>query len=303
MQQDAGMECRENTVLTPSAIRVRGLRHRYGDVEVLRGVDLDVRQGEVYALLGPNGAGKTTTVEILEGFVAAAAGDVRVLGTDPAAAPIAWRDRIGMVLRESEPDPGLTVEQTLELHEGYHSRPRDLHATLALVGLTDDARRPSTTLSGGQRRRLDLALALIGDPELLFLDEPTTGFDPAARRAAWDVIDGLRDSGRTIFLTTHHMEEAERLADRIGVIVGGRLVAEGPPSALGGRDRAASVISFRLSGAPDGRRQRLSTTRPLEGLERLSSWARANGREISELEVSRVSLEDIYLRLTTDEAR
>jgi ABC-2 type transport system ATP-binding protein len=288
--------------LASPAVHIRGLRHRYGDAEVLGGLDLDVRAGEVYALLGPNGAGKTTTVEILAGFVAATAGEVRVLGTDPAAAPVAWRDRIGIVLQESESDPGLTVEQALELYAGYHSHPRDVGETLALVGLAEQSGRPATTLSGGQRRRLDLALAVIGEPTLLFLDEPTTGFDPAARRVAWDVIDGLRDQGKTILLTTHQMEEAERLADRIGVIVAGRLVAEGPPDTLGGRDRAASEITFRLSGEPAGRRRRLASTRPLEDLEQLSSWAREHGCEVRDLDVRRTSLEDVYLRLTTNKA-
>src|SRR3982751_1505818 len=180
-----------------AVIEVRDLRRAYGPVEAVRGLDLQIARGEVYALLGPNGAGKTTTVEILEGFGAPMAGQVRVLGVDPAHAPLAWRDRIGIMLQESAPDPGLTVRETLELYAGYHSRPRAIGDTLALVGLAGEAGRRGADLSGGQQRRLDLALALIGDPELIFLDEPTTGFDPAARRAAWDVLDGLRALGRT----------------------------------------------------------------------------------------------------------
>src|SRR3954469_121571 len=231
---------------TEAVVDVRGLRRAYGAVDAVRGLDLQIARGEVYALLGPNGAGKTTTVEILEGFGAATAGHVRVLGSDPAEAPAAWRDRIGVMLQETAPDPGLSVRETLELHAGYHTRRRGSGETLALVGLAAEAGRRGADLSGGQQRRLDLALAIIGDPELIFLDEPTTGFDPAARRAAWDVIEGLRELGATIFLTTHYMDEAERLADRIGVIVGGRLVAEGTSQTLGGRDRDAAAVTFTL---------------------------------------------------------
>src|SRR3954452_18815511 len=233
-------------VNSEAVIEVRGLRRAYGPVEAVRGLDLQLARGEVYAFLGPNGAGKTTTVEILEGFGAPTAGHVRVLGADPVHAPAAWRDRIGVMLQESAPDPGLTVRETLELYAGYHTRPRAIGETLALVGLAAEAGRRGADLSGGQQRRLDLALALIGDPELIFLDEPTTGFDPAARRAAWDVLDGLRALGRTVVITTHYMDEAERLADRIGVIVDGRLVAEGTPQTLGGRDRDAAAITFTL---------------------------------------------------------
>src|SRR3954449_4525001 len=251
-------------VNSEAVIEVRGLRRAYGPVEAVRGLDLQLARGEVYAFLGPNGAGKTTTVEILEGFRAATAGDVRVLGVDPGAASAAWRDRIGVVLQETAPDPGLTVRETLELYAGYHSRPRAIGETLALVGLAAEAGRRGADLSGGQLRRLDLALAIIGDPELIFLDEPTTGFDPAARRAAWDVLDELRALGRTVLLTTHYMDEAERLADRIGVIVDGRLVAEGTPRTLGGRDRDAAAVTFTLPAGvsagdlPDEIRPRLT---------------------------------------------
>src|SRR3954451_15319021 len=236
-------------VAVPYAIEIRRLRKTYGALTAVDELDLLVAPGEVYAFLGPNGAGKTTTVEILEGFRRADAGRVRVLGVDPATAPTAWRDRIGLVLQESAPDPGLTVAETVALHAGYHTRPRDVAETLALVGLEGHAGRLATQLSGGQRRRLDLALAVIGNPALIFLDEPTTGFDPAARRAAWTVIDELRNTGATVFLTTHDVDEAERLADRIGVIRDGRLIAEGPPETLGGRDQAAAAVTFTL---PDG---------------------------------------------------
>src|SRR3954451_7924968 len=289
---------------TEAVVDVRGLRRAYGGVEAVRDLDLQIARGEVYALLGPNGAGKTTTVEILEGFGTPTAGHVRVLGSDPAHAPLAWRDRIGVMLQQTAPDPGRTVRETLELYAGYHSRPRAIGETLALVGLSAEAGRRGVDLSGGQQRRLDLALALIGDPDLIFLDEPTTGFDPAARRAAWDVLDGLRALGRTVFLTTHYMDEAERLADRIGVIVGGRLVAEGTPQTLGGRDGDESAITFRLpAGLHAGdlpaelrarltghdRRLTLVSSRALDDLQRLAAWAHSEGTSLPDLEVRRAS--------------
>ena len=240
------------TTATEQAVRVRGLRMRYGDVEAVRGIDLDVRRGEILALLGPNGAGKTSTVEILEGFRAPTAGEISVLDDDPRTAPRAWRDRIGIVLQESAPEPNLSVRECLQLYAGYYSAPRDVDDTLALVGLEEQAGHEASKLSGGQRRRLDVALALIGDPELIFLDEPTTGFDPAARRRTWEVIGGLRALGKTILLTTHYMEEAERLADRIVVMARGEIVADGTPATLGGRDRAAAID---LVHAAAGRRR------------------------------------------------
>ena len=230
-------------------IEVRGLRMSYGSVDAVSGIDLEVDAGEVFAFLGPNGAGKTTTVEILEGFRRRSAGEVSVLGMDPARAGGEWRARIGVVLQESQPEPELTVEECVSLYAGYYPRSRSIRDTLDLVGLADRSAMRCGQLSGGQRRRLDVALALIGDPELLFLDEPTTGFDPSARRAAWDVISGLRDLGKTIFLTTHYMEEAEHLADRIAVIAKGKIVAGGTAASIGERATKASTIRFTLPPA------------------------------------------------------
>jgi len=295
-------------------ISVRGLTKQYGDHVAVCGVDLEVRRGEVFAFLGPNGAGKTTTVEILEGFRSRTAGEVRVLGVDPAEADGEWRERVGVVLQESEPEPGLTVRECLELYAGYYRRPRDVASTMALVGLDDKADAFAAQLSGGQRRRLDVALALIGDPELIFLDEPTTGFDPSARRAAWDVIDGLRGLGKSVLLTTHYMDEAEHLADRIAVIVGGRIVAEGTPQTLGGRDRMTTAVRFSLPDGvvlddlPDdlaahaevgGRRSVLiRTEHPLTCVRALAEWAAGRGIDLPDLDVRRPSLEDVYLDLT-----
>ncbi len=298
------------------AVVVRGLQMSYDGVPAVAGIDLEVQSGEVFAFLGPNGAGKTTTVEILEGFRHRTAGDVSVLGVDPESAGGDWRSRIGVVLQESEPEAELTVEECVSLYAGYYPLTRSVHETLDLVGLAD---RPSVRcgdLSGGQRRRLDVALALIGDPELLFLDEPTTGFDPAARRSAWEVIAGLRDLGKTIFLTTHYMEEAEYLADRIAVIAKGRIVAEGTPDSLGGRVTKASTIRFTLpssmavSDLPQSVRTRTIVTTdgrieveassPLPVVGALAAWAGERGIDLPDLEVSRPTLEDIYLELTSE---
>ncbi|MBS1844225.1 MAG: ABC transporter ATP-binding protein [Actinobacteria bacterium] len=303
-----------------TAIRVHGLRRSFGDVQAVAGVDLEVGHGEIFAFLGPNGAGKTTTIEILEGFGQRDAGEVEVLGVDPAHAGSDWRQRVGIVMQESAGELELTVRECMELYAGLYRRPRDVDETLALVGLDDEAAaKNSGEVSGGQRRRLDVALALIGDPELIFLDEPTTGFDPAARRDAWKMLDGLRDLGKTIFLTTHYMEEAERLADRIAVIAGGRIIDEGTPATIGHRDLAASEIIFLLpqgvgkgelpsdlvalmqSERRDGRIE-LHSAAPLADLGRLGSWADGRGIEISELEVRRPTLEDVYLRLTAEAA-
>jgi ABC-2 type transport system ATP-binding protein len=292
-------------------ISVQGLTKRYGDVEAVRGVDLEVRRGEIFAFLGPNGAGKTTTVEILEGFRTASSGTISVLGADPAHAGPEWRNRVGAVLQESQAEPGLTVRECLQLYAGYYAHPRNIAETIALVGLKEKTDTLGHHLSGGQRRRLDVALALIGDPELIFLDEPTTGFDPSARRAAWSVIDGLRALGKTVFLTTHYMEEAEHLADRIAVIADGAIVADGTPQTLGGRDQLAATIRFTLPGGailPDTLRLMVEPTSngtvairteaPLVHLRALSDWASTAGFDLPDIDVRRPTLEDVYLALT-----
>jgi len=300
--------------MTDIVISVKGLTKRYGNVEAVRGVDLEVRRGEIFAFLGPNGAGKTTTVEILEGFRTASSGTVDVLGADPAHAGPAWRNRVGAVLQESQAEPGLTVRECLELYAGYYAKPRSIAETIDLVGLGGKESTLGQHLSGGQRRRLDVALALIGDPELIFLDEPTTGFDPSARRTAWNVIDGLRALGKTVFLTTHYMDEAEHLADRIAVIADGAIVAEGTPQTLGGRDRLAATIRFTL---PHGTRATtlprslqllvdpssngtiaIRTESPLRHMSDLANWANAVGIDLPDVEVLRPTLEDVYLALT-----
>jgi ABC-2 type transport system ATP-binding protein len=294
-------------------VSVRGLRKRYGQFEAVAGIDLEVERGEIFAFLGPNGAGKTTTVEILEGFRTRTDGEVSVLGVDPARGDAAWRNRVGAVLQESNAEPGLTVRESLQLYSGYYREPRDIDETITLVGLEEKADAIGTQLSGGQRRRLDVALALIGDPELIFLDEPTTGFDPSARRTAWSVIDGLRDLGKTVFLTTHYMDEAEQLADRIAVIAGGQIVAEGTPGTLGGRNRMAATIRFSLpagTGADDlppelralvaseDGRVTLTTETPLVHLHALTDWALVRGIDLADIDVRRPTLEDVYLELT-----
>jgi ABC-2 type transport system ATP-binding protein len=292
-----------------AVITVRGLRKRYGDMEAVAGIDLEIQKGEIFAFLGPNGAGKTTTVEILEGFRRRTDGDVRVLGVDPQHAGSAWRNRVGTVLQESSPEPGLTVHECLALYAGYYDAPRATDETIALVGLQDTEETLGERLSGGQRRRLDVALALIGDPELIFLDEPTTGFDPSARRAAWAVIEGLRELGKTVFLTTHYMDEAENLADRIAVISAGRIVAEGTPETLGGRERMSAHITFTLPDAVDAGdlplparivdgRALVESARPLSDVKTLADWALARGADLPDLDVRRPSLEDVYLQLT-----
>jgi len=295
-------------------VSVRGLVKRYASREAVAGIDFEVRRGEIFAFLGPNGAGKTTTVEILEGFRQRTQGQVSVLGHDPATAGGAWRDRVGVVLQESEPEPSLSVRECLAMYAGFYRAPRDIDDTLALVGLTGKAGTLGTRLSGGQRRRLDFALALIGDPELIFLDEPTTGFDPSARRAAWEVVAGLRQLGKTVFLTTHYMEEAEYLADRITVLSAGHIVAEGTPQTLGGRDHLATAISFTL---PDHVQPRdlppglssltkpgpagstvVHSESPLVHLQMLGNWALGRGFDLPDLDLHRPTLEEVYLSLT-----
>jgi ABC-2 type transport system ATP-binding protein len=299
-----------------AVISVRGLRKSYGDLEALRGIDLEVRRGEIFAFLGPNGAGKTTAISVMEGYLGRDAGEVEVLGEDPANADRDWRGRVGFVLQECRMEALLTVRETLSMYAGYYRAPRSVDETIELVGLGEKADERAGRLSGGQQRRLDVAVALIGDAELLFLDEPTTGFDPSARRAAWQVIEGLRELGKTVLLTTHYMDEAQALADRVAVIAGGRIIAGGTPDDLGGRGDAASVISFEL--ADDGAAERvrgavagewagangrleLRTGDPTRSLNELTGWALANGVDLARLEVSRPSLEDIYLELTGTE--
>jgi ABC-2 type transport system ATP-binding protein len=296
------------------AIEVRGLRKLYGSVEAVAGIDVTVEVGEVFALLGPNGAGKTTTVEILEGYRERSAGDVSVLGYDPATGERAFRSRIGIVLQSTGIDPYLTVRETVALYAAYYPKPRDVDEVIQVVVLTEIRDVRVVTLSGGQQRRLDVAIALAGDPELLFLDEPTTGFDPGARRNAWEIVRNLTALRKTVFLTTHYMDEAQNLASRVAVIARGRIVAEGPPSTLGGRAAAATVIRFGVPShaddlpdvARDARqvagRFELATTEPTHVLHDLASWAVSRGIELEGLEVLRPSLEDIYLELTGREA-
>jgi ABC-2 type transport system ATP-binding protein len=296
------------------AIEVRGLRKSYGDVEAVRGIDLAVDAGEVFALLGPNGAGKTTTVEILEGYRERSAGDVSVLGHDPAKRERAFRRRIGIVLQSTGVDPYLTTRETVDLFAGYYPRPRDVDEVLDVVGLTEKRDTRVLKLSGGQQRRLDVAIALAGDPELLFLDEPTTGFDPGARRNAWGIVRNLTALGKTVFLTTHYMDEAQNLANRVAVISRGEIVAEGPPSRLGGRDLAGSLIRFHLAdGAGElpamardavrtPRGYELSSPDPTRTLHELTGWAIERGVRLEALEVTRPTLEDVYLQLTGEEA-
>ncbi len=276
-------------------ISIRGLRKSYGDFEAVRAIDLDVQAGEVFAFLGPNGAGKTTTVEILEGYRKRSGGEVSVLGEDPERAGRAWRERIGIVLQSCRLDPYLTVRESLGLYAGYYRAPLPVEETIELVGLGAKADARTGSLSGGQQRRLDVGMALVGDPELLFLDEPTTGFDPSARRQAWDVIEGLRDLGKTVFLTTHYMDEAQRLADRAAIIAAGEIVASGAPGGLGDRESLPTTIRYRLGGEEVS----LETRTPVADLHELTGRVVAEGLDLEGLEVTRPSLEDVYLSLTS----
>jgi ABC-2 type transport system ATP-binding protein len=277
------------------AISISGLRMSYGENEAVRGIELEVVRGEIFAFLGPNGAGKTTTVEILEGYRKRTGGEVSVLGEDPETAGRSWRDRIGIVLQSNSLDPYLTVRESIELYAGYFSHPRSVEEVIDLVGLREKADDRARKLSGGQQRRLDVGMALVGDPELLFLDEPTTGFDPSARRQFWDVIESLRDLGKTIFLTTHYMDEAQRLADRVTIIAAGRIVAQGTPGDIGEREKAAATIRNRTAAGDEVTTETLD---PVRELNRLTGEALERGEELDGLEVTRPSLEDVYLDLT-----
>jgi ABC-2 type transport system ATP-binding protein len=280
-----------------SAVEVRGLRKSYRSVEALRGIDFTHEEGEVLALLGPNGAGKTTTVEILEGYRKRTAGEVRVLGEDPGKAGPSFRARIGIVLQSSAVYPTFSTYEMLELFAGYYASPRNPEEVLDLVGLREKRDARVRSLSGGQLRRLDLGLALVGNPELLFLDEPTTGFDPAARRQAWETIRGLRALGTSILLTTHYLEEAQALADRVVILRAGRIAAIGPPADLL-EDSGDVEIRYRRNGEVIV----LRTAEPTRVLNVLTSEALADGSELEDLQVTRRTLEDLYLELTAEEA-
>lgn len=288
-------------------LEVENLRKNYGSTEVLKGVDLHLDEGEILAFLGSNGAGKTTTIEILEGFRDRTSGTVTVLGQDPATAPLSWRERIGIVLQETEPVAELTARESVLMQAGYYTNPRDVDDVLTIVGLTDSAGQRTRKLSGGQRRRLDLAMALVGDPELVFLDEPTTGFDPAARREAWGMIESLRKLGHSVLLTTHYMDEAQVLADRIVVIDDGLVVANGTADELAGQVKAKTRIAWELTAGPagppgldwqpQGNRAVIHTDDVVETLHALTAWAINSNIELPELEVVRPNLEDTYLEL------
>ena len=295
-----------------TAIGVKGLTMRYGDFVAVDGIDLEVAEGEILAFLGANGAGKTTTIEILEGFRSRTSGQVEVLGQDPEEAPLSWREDIGIVLQESEPVPELTAGEAVRMQAGYYLDPLDPGETLRLVGLEESAHQRTRKLSGGQKRRLDLALALVGNPSLVFLDEPTTGFDPSARRESWGMIEALRDLGKTVLLTTHYMDEAEHLADRIVVIGNGRIVAQGTAKQLADQVNAQTRVSWkplttdprppdRLGAQVDETgRAIIETSDSLITLNALTNWAIEIGVPLPELNVARPTLEDVYLELTSD---
>jgi ABC-2 type transport system ATP-binding protein len=279
-----------------NAIEVRDLRKSYGPVEAVRGISFDVQRGEVFGLLGPNGAGKTTTVEILEGYRPRDDGEVTVLGFDPGRAELAMKQRVGVVLQTMGFYPNATVRESLDHVAGFYPHPRDTDETIALVGLEESSDKRARQLSGGQRRRLDLALALVGDPELVFLDEPTTGFDPAARRTAWSVIRRLKELDKTVLLTTHYLDEAQELADRVAIVKDGLIIASGPPGEL-----TPGSAAYRVSYYEGGRRVELETDDPTELLHRITGEALERGERLENLTVSRPTLEDVYLELTAEE--
>jgi ABC-2 type transport system ATP-binding protein len=279
-----------------SAISVRDLRKSYGTYDALRGINFTIEEGEVFGLLGPNGAGKTTTIEILEGYRRRDGGEVDVLGFDPEHAGSAFRERIGVVLQQSQLWSNLTVAETHRMFGGYYRQPRDVDEVIDLVGLGEKRDARVKTLSGGQKRRLDLGVALVGDPDLVFLDEPTTGFDPAARRAAWELIRSLRSLGKTILLTTHYLDEAEQLADRLAVLREGVIIREGTPAELTG-GTSETEIRYRK----DGHEVLVRTHEPTRLLQQLTAEALAQGRELEGLSVRRPTLEDVYLSLTADD--
>ncbi len=280
-----------------AVISVEGLRKSYGDFEALKGIDFELRAGEVFGLLGPNGAGKTTTVEILEGYRTRDGGAVEVLGEDPATAGLTWRGRIGVVLQSSAMYENLTVAESLAQFAGYYERPRPVEEVIGVTGLEEKRDERVRRLSGGQRRRLDLGLALVGDPELIFLDEPTTGFDPGARRRAWETIRSLRSLGKTILLTTHYLDEVEQLADRVAVLREGLVVAAGTPKEL-----TAATPATEIRYRENGREVVLRTEDPVRDLHELTGRALEDGHELEGLEVRRPSLEEVYLTLTQEEA-
>jgi len=301
--------------VTDAAISVQGLRKSYGRHEAVRGIDFEVDRGEVFGFLGPNGAGKTTTIEILEGYRDRTGGDVAVLGVDPQRADRAWRNRVGLVLQECQLDPSLTVRETLSLYASFYTAPRNVDEIISLVGLDDKRDARLGTLSGGQKRRADVGVGIVGDPELVFLDEPTTGFDPSARRSAWNMIEGLKGLGKTIFLTTHYMDEAQHLADRVVILRQGEIVAHGKPDDLGDSLGSTSEVRFRL---PEGvtveqlkqvvhedlgtSRSEVSfrTENAQKALFELTGWAERHHVQLADIEVQRPTLEDIFLQLTQE---
>lgn len=293
-------------------VEVANLVKSYGDVEAVRGISFQIDAGEVFALLGPNGAGKSTTVEILEGHRTKTFGEVSVLGYDPTTRDRTYRERIGIVLQETAIEEELKVVEALDIYGAMYPKRRDTNELIDIVGLHEKRDARIKTLSGGQRRRLELALGIVGDPDLIFLDEPTTGFDPSARRQAWSIVENLTALGKTVLLTTHYMDEAQALADRVAVIAQGAIVDEGTPESLGGRSTAATVISFHPNGAPldtlafsevdvaENGRVTIRTGTPTETAHRVTGWALDHGVELTDLTITRPSLEDVYLELTEE---